>query len=122
MSEPRPEGREAVDATRRTYLAAERTYLAWWRAGLTAMAVSLGVGRLLPDFATGPRWPFVALGLGFGALGLLLVGYGVLRQSAVDRALRAGTFAPLSPVVLVALAMFGVLLGVGTIVLVLIQL
>lgn len=122
MSLPEPEERETMDASRRTYLAAERTYLAWWRAGLAAMAVALGVGRLLPDLTSGPRWPFVALGAGFGLLGLLLVSYGVLRQSAVGRALRSGTFAPLSPMVLIALAAFGLLLGVGTIALVLTEL
>ena len=26
----------------------ERTLLAWWRSGLAALAVALGVGRLLP--------------------------------------------------------------------------
>ena len=39
---------EDVDATRRTYLASERTELAWWRTGLTALAVALGVGRVVP--------------------------------------------------------------------------
>jgi uncharacterized membrane protein YidH (DUF202 family) len=29
---------EAVDASRRTRLANERTELAWWRTGLTALA------------------------------------------------------------------------------------
>ena len=36
------------DASRRTYLAEERTLLAWWRSGLAAFAVAVGVGRLLP--------------------------------------------------------------------------
>jgi putative membrane protein len=45
MSEPFDEAR---DATRRTRLANERTYLAWWRTGLTAFAVSLGAGKLVP--------------------------------------------------------------------------
>ena len=36
------------DGTRRTALAAERTWLAWWRTGLGASAVAIGVGRILP--------------------------------------------------------------------------
>src|SRR2546430_79024 len=44
---------EVQDATRRTRLASERTYLAWWRTGLTAFAVSLGSGRLVPAIAGG---------------------------------------------------------------------
>ena len=37
---------DSRDATRRTRLANERTYLAWWRTGLTAFAVSFGAGRI----------------------------------------------------------------------------
>ncbi len=33
MSDRQSREDETVDATRRTYLAAERTYLAWWREG-----------------------------------------------------------------------------------------
>jgi uncharacterized membrane protein YidH (DUF202 family) len=42
-----------VDATRRTRLAAERTYLAWWHSALAAFAVSLGVGKVVPELASG---------------------------------------------------------------------
>ena len=40
---------DVVDATRRTRLASERTYLAWWRTALAAFAVSLGVGKIVPE-------------------------------------------------------------------------
>ena len=33
---------ETADALRRTRLANERTYLAWWRSALTALAVAVG--------------------------------------------------------------------------------
>ena len=49
---------EARDAARRTRLANERTYLAWWRTGLTTLAVSVGAGRLIPELSQGPNWPF----------------------------------------------------------------
>ena len=60
---------DAGDATRRTRLANERTYLAWWRTGLTAFAVSLGAGKLVPALTDESRWPYVAVGIGFALLG-----------------------------------------------------
>ena len=72
---PTPEPRrfdEDGDATRRTWLASERTVLAWLRTGLTATAVALGVGKLIPDLRTGGKdWPFVVLGAGYAILGVL---------------------------------------------------
>ncbi len=55
---------DAGDATRRTRLANERTYLAWWRTGLTAFAVSIAAGKLVPELSdTGSSWPYTALGV-----------------------------------------------------------
>ena len=48
---------ETADATRRTRLANERTYLAWWRTGLASLAVSVGTGRLVPALTNGPSGP-----------------------------------------------------------------
>src|SRR5690349_20549436 len=75
----RDDARVAADPAptpRRTWLAAERTFLAWWRTGLAAVVAALGVGRVLPDVVDGPKWPFVALGLGYGvvAAGIFLAG------------------------------------------------
>lgn len=80
------------DATRRTWLASERTVLAWLRTGLTATAVALGVGKLLPDLRgeNGARWPFVVLGAGYAILGIVIVVYGFYRGREVDRAIREG--------------------------------
>ena len=86
---------EATDATRRTRLANERTFLAWWRSGLTAFAVAIGAGKLVPAVADDVEpWPYELLGVGFSALGAAFVLYGWLRQRAVDRALAAGGYAP----------------------------
>ena len=38
-----------LDQARRTSMAAERTWLAWWRSALAASAGALAVGRLAPD-------------------------------------------------------------------------
>jgi putative membrane protein len=91
---PRPEPRrfdEDGDATRRTWLASERTVLAWLRTGLTATAVALAIGKVVPDLGgTGARWPYVALGVGYALLGAVIVAYGLWRGREVDRAIRAG--------------------------------
>jgi putative membrane protein len=79
------------DASRRTWLAAERTVLAWLRTGLTATAVALAVGKVVPDLRNGgTSWPFVVLGAGYGVLGVLIVAYGFWRGREVDRAVREG--------------------------------
>src|SRR2546430_8851734 len=46
---------EAHDATRRTWLANERTWLAWVRPGLTATAVALALGKVFPSWRTPTR-------------------------------------------------------------------
>lgn len=95
---PQPEPRrfdEGGDATRRTSLASERTVLAWLRTGLTATAVALAVGKVVPDLSKGgTTWPFVVLGAGYGALGALIVAYGLWRGRRVDRAIRDGRWLP----------------------------
>jgi putative membrane protein len=84
------------DASRRTWLASERTVLAWLRTGLTATAVALGVGKVVPDLrAGGTEWPFVVLGAGYGVLGVAIVMYGLWRGREVDRAIREGRYLPL---------------------------
>ena len=78
------------DASRRTRLANERTQLAWWRTGLTALAVGLAIGRVLPELAADlEQWPYVALGAGFALYGVLLIWYGGIRAGEVDRAIAA---------------------------------
>jgi putative membrane protein len=107
------------DATRRTRLANERTYLAWWRTGLTALAVGIGVGKLLPQRSTTAHWPYEVVGVGFGVLGLALLVVGLQRTRAVEEALDHGSFAPISTHLLALLAGAGVVLGLGVIALVL---
>src|SRR5436190_23182085 len=76
---------EARDASRRTRLANERTYLAWWRTGLTTFAVSLAAGRLVPELSSGASWPFEVIGVAFGVVGLLFITYAYVRQLAGGR-------------------------------------
>jgi putative membrane protein len=73
---------------RRTQLAGERTQLAWWRTGLAALAVALGVGRVVPELdPTATKWPYVVAGVGFALWGILAIGYGTAQRAAIDRAL-----------------------------------
>ena len=115
-----------VDATRRTRLAAERTFLAWSRNGLTALAASLAAGKLAPDLAERrnvhpDRWPYLIVGVGFAALGLAFMGFGYLRQRDIERALDEGRFARLEPKVSLVLTGLGLLLGIITLVAILVE-
>ena len=92
----------------------ERTFLAWWRSGLTAFAVAIGAGKLVPAVADDVEpWPYELLGAGFALLGAAFVGYGWVRHRAVDRALAAGTYAPPSGVAVAAFTAGGLVLGLG---------
>ena len=72
MPEEPPSDRlpEVVDATRHTLLASERTYLAWWRTALTAFAVSLGVGKVVPELTGGSSIGYETVGVGYALLGI----------------------------------------------------
>jgi putative membrane protein len=106
------------DASRRTWLAAERTWLAWWRTGLGATAVAVGVGRILPGFSGGARWPLRLLGLGYGALAVAILLIGGMRQARVAAALRRGSYDELSSPLVMWLTACAVTLAVATIVVV----
>ncbi len=112
---------EARDATRRTHLANERTYLAWWRTGLTALAVSLAIGRIVPELTGGTSWPYVTLGAGYALLGIAFVGYAGRRQSTVARAVARGEWADVDSRFLTLLAAIGLALAVATLAVVVAQ-
>jgi putative membrane protein len=80
------------DATRRTRLANERTYLAWWRTGLTAFAVSIGAGRLVPAVAGGPQTLYSVVGVLFALIGILVIVYGRRRGREVDASISEGRY------------------------------
>jgi uncharacterized membrane protein YidH (DUF202 family) len=94
-----------------TELAVERTQLAWWRTGLAALAVGIGIGRILPDLGDpAKRWPCAVLGVAFCAYGLCLIAFGYRRARRTGSiSERPGSF---------ALGAFGVVLSLATIVLI----
>ena len=103
---------EVGDAARRTRLANERTYLAWWRTGLTTFAVSIGAGKLVPALATGATWPYIAIGIGFAIVGVFCVGYAFWRYREVEEAVSRGEFAPPDERLVALLSGVGAALGV----------
>jgi putative membrane protein len=112
---------EARDATRRTHLANERTYLAWWRTGLTALAVSVGTGKLVPSLTHQTQWPYTVLGAGFALVGIVFIAHGFARQRTVREAVRRGEFEHPQERLLIALTVVGVALGVLLLVLVVVE-
>jgi putative membrane protein len=74
-------------APRRTWLAAERTYLAWLRTGLGALGLALAVGRLIPALIESSHSVFAVLGAGFGLLGAWLIVFAALRLRHISAAL-----------------------------------
>jgi putative membrane protein len=110
---------EVEDATRRTLLASERTYLAWARSGLTALAVGLAAGKLVPELSGGASWPYELLGVGYSLLGVAFIFYGQRRQTAVEAAVRRGEWTGPNARVMAVLTTAGIMLGVATVAVVL---
>src|SRR4051794_21298363 len=102
-------------------MAAERTWLAWWRTALVATAGALGVGRLAPRLLHTATAPYVVLGCGYAALALALLVVGALRHRALGRAIERGEAAPLGAATVAAFTVGGGLLAIVTAVVVLAQ-
>ncbi|HEY3188444.1 MAG TPA: DUF202 domain-containing protein [Solirubrobacteraceae bacterium] len=125
MAQPQPPATPAappdLDQARRTSMAAERTWLAWWRSALAASAGALGVGRLAPELLGVAAWPYVLLGCGYASLAIGLLLTGAQRQRELERALRTGGHMPLRFWTVGVFTVGGVALAVMTVVLVIAQ-
>ena len=110
-----------LDQARRTSMAAERTWLAWWRTALGATAGSLAIGRFAPQLLDVAAWPYILLGCGFAALavGLLLVG--AQRQRELEHAHSTGGHVPLRFRTVGLFTVGGISLAAMTVVLVIAQ-
>ena len=106
---------EPGSGARRTRLAAERTLLAWWRTGLAALAVGIGVGRVVPELGdVSNHWPYVTLGILFALYGVALIWIGSRRVIAVDQALERDAYDELGSGTVLALTAGGVVLALLT--------
>jgi putative membrane protein len=109
------------DVTRRTLLAAERTWLAWWRSGITAATAAVGVGGVVPQLVDGGRTAYALLGAGYALLaGGVFVG-AALRRRRVEAALREGEWAGVGQTPVMAFTLAGVALALGTVAVILTQ-
>jgi putative membrane protein len=102
------------DVTRRTRLAAERTWLAWWRSGIAAATAAVAVGGVVPELVDGGRTAYVLLGAGYAALAVGMLVAGALRRRQVDRALERGEYARVSEQAVLLLTVAAVSLALGT--------
>jgi uncharacterized membrane protein YidH (DUF202 family) len=115
-ADPPPDHQERMAS-----LAAERTWLAWWRTGLAAAAGALGVGRLAPEVLHVAPWPYIVLGCGYALLAIALMAVGVRRQQQLQRARSAAEHVPLRLSVVLWLSGGCVAIALLTIVLVVAQ-
>ena len=116
--EPRALPPADLDQARRTSMAAERTWLAWWRTALAASAGALAVGRFAPELLPGDAWPYVLLGCAYAALAIGLLVIGALRQRELEHAMRTGEHRPLSFRAVGVFTIGGIVLALTTVVLV----
>ena len=112
---------ETKDAARRTRLANERTYLAWWRTGLTSIAVCVGLGRIVPSVTDVTKWPYELVGAGFGILGVLFMVLAHIRMRVVEAAVDRGEFARLDQRWSFLMLVAGSVLGLAAVALVIFE-
>ena len=102
-------------------MAAERTWLAWWRTALAATAGSLAVGRFAPELLHVAAWPYVVLGCSYAGLAIGLLVMGALRQRDLEASLLGETHHPVGFRLVAVFTGGGILLALATIVLVVAQ-
>jgi putative membrane protein len=111
----------APDVAQRTSMAAERTWLAWWRTALAATAGSLAVGRFAPELLDVAAWPYIVLGAAYASLAIGLLLAGAHRQRTLQRAVETNSYSPMTFSLVAAFTVGGVLLALTTVVLVIAQ-
>jgi len=109
------------DVTRRTRLAAERTWLAWWRSGIAAATAAVAVGSVVPQLVDGGRTAYAVLGAGYAALAASMFVGAAVRRREVERALDRGRFADVSDRAVLALTLAATLLALGTLAVIVVQ-
>ena len=122
MAEPEAESPVQVDVWQRTSMAAERTWLAWWRTALAATAGALAIGRFAPELLDTAPWPYVLLGCAYAGLAIGFLVFGARRQRELERSIVDGVHRPLPYRLVAGFTTGGVLIAIVTVVLVAAQL
>jgi putative membrane protein len=102
-------------------LAAERTWLAWWRSGIAAATAAVAVGGVVPQLVEGSRWPYELLGGGYAALAIGVFAFALVRQQRVDTAIRRGEQPSMDLSWVIALTLAGGVLALATLAVVVVQ-
>ena len=102
------------DTTRRTRLAAERTWLAWWRSGIAAATAAVGVGGVVPELVEGERTPYIVLGAGYALLAAAVFVAAGWRRMQVDRALDRGEYEDVGRGAVLGMTAVALMLALGT--------
>jgi putative membrane protein len=105
---------DGPDPSRRTMLAAERTWLAWWRTGMAAATAAVAVGGVVPELVDGGRTPYVMLGIGYAALSAAVMVGGWRRHRRVQLALARGEYEDVPGRWIAGLTIAGGVLSIAT--------
>jgi putative membrane protein len=109
------------DVTRRTRLAAERTWLAWWRSGIAAATAAVAVGGVVPELVEGGRTAYVVLGAGYAGLAAAVFAGAAVRRRQVERALDRGGYEGLGEGGVIALTLVAMALALATLAVIVVQ-
>jgi putative membrane protein len=90
------------DSRARTHLANERTYLAWFRTGLTTIALGLAAGQFLAGDVVAGVSLTRALATVVTVLGIFLIVVGVVRYIGQRKRIDRMTFRPADRSVLIS--------------------
>lgn len=105
-----------IGPSRRTILASERTWLAWFRTGIGVSAAAVAVGGVIPRLVEGSRWPFVVLGIGYAALAVAVFWMGWARFQHIESAIERGKEVTSGAKPLLWLTIAGAVLAAATVV------
>ena len=119
------------DVTRRTRLAAEQTWLAWWRSGIAAATAAVGIGGVVPQLVDGGGTVYIVLGAGYAALAATVFAAtatatatataAAARRRDVEQALDRGEFADLRARGVHVLTVVGMALALSTLAVIVVQ-
>lgn len=98
-------------------LAAERTWLAWFRTGIGVATAAIGIGGIVPRLVDGTVWAYVALGVGFALLAVVVFVEGWFRQHKIYTALERNEPVPTGMRTISMLSLAGTLLALATMIL-----